>query len=211
MPLPIPNTTVLDAYDESTTFAGNDVLADGFITVANNPVACQLALGKFGQAHWSDEIYLPPSTLPIRPGTRTPVAGIRFRNFVAGSPAQVFGTLFYPGEAGLGAGSPFDSTVSAAGGISPAVTGGRISSLGAVEGGSGFTCNRFAVGSYRITFTAPFAAIPAVVATIATTAVNAHHIRIQNMTVSQFEILISDSGHVSLADAAFNFVVANLA
>lgn len=167
MPLTIQNTTVQDAYSEPATFAGYDVFHDGWITVANNPVACQLALGRYGQAGWSDEIYLPPSTVPLRPGQRTPIAGIRFRNFIAGSPAQVFGSLFYPGEAGLGGGTPFDSVVSAGGAVSGTGTGviaGRVSSAGAILGGSGFTVVRSAVGQYDLTFTTPFNNPPAIVA-----------------------------------------------
>lgn len=116
MPLPIPNTTLLDDYDPTTTFAGNDRIAWGFFTVANQPAFVQLLEGQPGQSHPQPEVYCPPATYPIAGGDRV-IAGIRARNAVAGSPVQFFGSLFYPNEPGIQAGNPFTSTVSASGAI----------------------------------------------------------------------------------------------
>lgn len=125
MPLIIPNTTTQDAYSDDVTFAGGDIFAGGYFTVANNPVAVQLAVGQFGQAHWQDEQYLPPATYPIVPGGRLPISGLRFRSFIAGSPAQVFGGLVYPGEPSVQAGTPYTSVVSAGGAVTPVATTGQ--------------------------------------------------------------------------------------
>lgn len=121
MALLIPNTALLDAYDESTTFAGGDIFQGGFFTIANNPAAVQLGIGAQGQARWADEQYLPPATYPIVPGTRLPVSGLRARNFIAGSVAQLFGGLTYPGEPSIQAGTPYTSTIAASGAIVPDV------------------------------------------------------------------------------------------
>lgn len=118
MALIIPNTTTQDAYDPSTTFAGSDVFAGGYFTVANNPVAVQLAVGELGQAAWQDEQYLPPATYPIVPGGRRPISGLRFRSFIAGTPAQVFGGLVYPGEPSIQAGTPYSATIAPSGAVS---------------------------------------------------------------------------------------------
>lgn len=116
MPLSIPNTTLQDGYVEATTFAGGDVFAWGFFTVANNPAFVQLAQGPLGQAVFQPEIYCPPATYPIAGGERI-ISGIRARNAVAGSIAQFFGSMFYPKEPGIQAGTPFLGQVSASGGI----------------------------------------------------------------------------------------------
>lgn len=121
MPFIIPNTTTQDDFVETTTFAFGDVFASGFITVANNPVALQMAHGPRGQADWGPALYVNPSTFPLQAGGIDPVAGIRFRSFIAGSPAQVFGALFYPGEAAVLAGTPFTQSIAASGAVGAAL------------------------------------------------------------------------------------------
>lgn len=118
MPLSIPNTTVTStSYTSALTFAGTDVFAWGFFTIANNPVFVQLAEGPQGQAVFQDEVYCPPATYPIAGGDRNP-AGIRFRaNSLAAPLPQVFGSLFYPREPGIQAGTPFAGTISPGGGL----------------------------------------------------------------------------------------------
>lgn len=119
MPLSIPNTTVgSSSYTAALTFAGNDVFAWGFFTVANNPVFAQLLEGPHGQAVPQDEVYLPPATYPIAGGDRA-ISGIRFRaNDATVTPLpQVFGTLYYPREPGVQAGTPFPGNISPSGGL----------------------------------------------------------------------------------------------
>lgn len=115
MPLTIPNTTTQDTYVPALTFAGQDVLSSGFFTVANNSVGCRLIHGARGQTREGAEMFLPPGTYPVVGTPQDPIAGIKFRSFTAGAPAQVFGSFFYPNEASLQASSQFTTFVSAAG------------------------------------------------------------------------------------------------
>lgn len=117
MPLAIPNTTTTDAYKDAT-FAGNDVFQSGYFTVANNPVSAQLIVGQRGQSIDYPEMFLPPGTYPIRSHPGRPISGIRFKSFTPGTPAQVFGTLFYPSDSLVEAASPFDAQVSPSGAVS---------------------------------------------------------------------------------------------
>lgn len=119
--LTIPNTTIdNDAYTDAKTFAGNDVFQSGFFTVANNPVFCRLLMGARGLATPQDEVYLPPATYSLQSTPARPVAGLAFRRAVSGSSAQVFGSLVYPNESAIQAGSPFTSVVAASGAVSGA-------------------------------------------------------------------------------------------
>lgn len=172
--LAIPNTTLLDptaAGGGWQQWAGADVLAGGFIVVANNPAEVQVGVGQQGAVlpQWGSSMYLPPGTYPLAAGARQPVAGIRARNYVAGSNSQFFGSLYYPGEAQLLAGSQFDSVVAAGGGVTPPGSGrmitGAVTAAGNVQAGTGFTVNRTGVGVYVVTFTTGFAATPIVLAT----------------------------------------------
>lgn len=119
MPLSIPNTTVPSTnYTDALTFAGNDVFEWGFFTIANNACFCQMLEGERGQSVPQPELFLPPATYPVAGGKR-PISGLRFRAAVAGAtPApQVFGSLFYPNEPGVQAGTPFTGVVSASGAV----------------------------------------------------------------------------------------------
>lgn len=118
MPLTIPNTTVTSTqYSDALTFAGNDVFAWGFVTVANQPCFAQLFQGARGSAVPQDEIYLPPATYPITGGDK-PISGIRFRaNSLATPLPQVFGSLFFPREPGVQAGTPFTGVIAPGGGV----------------------------------------------------------------------------------------------
>lgn len=119
MPRSIPNTTLADAHTEATTFGLGDTFEWGFFTVANNPAFVQIAEGLQGQHIFQEEVYCPPATYPIARGGQ-PIAGLRARNAVAGSNAQFFGSLFYPREPGIQAGTPFSGNVSPGGAISVA-------------------------------------------------------------------------------------------
>lgn len=121
MPLSIPNTTISNqTFTAAATFAGTDVFAYGYFTIANQAAIVQLAVRAQGQAGWGPELYLPPGTYPVQEGTRQPIAGIRFRAAGSASPAaQVFGSFFYPGEVTVQAGNPFTSQVAASGGVTP--------------------------------------------------------------------------------------------
>lgn len=121
MPLSIPNTTLGDAFQAASTFAGHDVFQGGFFVVANNPASVSLAYGPLGQATWGPELYLPQGTYPVVSGSRMPISGIRARNAVAGEVAQFFGSIYYPGEAQVQGGTVFDAIVGAGGSVTPSV------------------------------------------------------------------------------------------
>lgn len=115
--LTIPNTTLEDGYTEDTTWGGTR-LGGGSFVVANNPAAVQIAIGEQGQQHWSEEQYCPPGIYPVGAGSPPSVlAGIRARNFIAGSDAQFFGSFAYPGEAFIGSSSAFDSFIAPSGSV----------------------------------------------------------------------------------------------
>lgn len=117
MPLSIPNTTLQDAYVDATTFGQGDIFSWGFFTVANAGAFVQLYQGVRGQGDWQPEVFCPPATYPIAGSPSRPVSGIRARNAVAGTPCQFFGSIFYPNEPGIQAGTPFSATISATGAV----------------------------------------------------------------------------------------------
>jgi len=123
VPVSLPNTTILDNYPPNPQVAGTDIFATGYFTVANNPVFAQYIYGQQGQDKFSPEFFLAPSVYPIFGNEANPIAGIRFRNAVAGSAAQVFGAFFYRNDPTLTPSSEFLSTISSAGLYTPPSTG----------------------------------------------------------------------------------------
>lgn len=124
MALVIPNTPTQNDYVASTTFAGTDVLAHGYFLVANAGVFARMLHGIHGQAGAGEEGFFPPGIYPLKGGNRPdPIAGIQFRSAVAGTPAQVSGVIYYPGEASIGQGTQFQSEVTGGGGVVPPVSG----------------------------------------------------------------------------------------
>lgn len=123
MPLVIPNTTATAAEEK---LSGVDVLAAGYITIANAPVYMRLYHGAQGQAVPQDEAYYPPGTYPIIGTRKDPIAGIGIRYVDAGATpqAQYFGLFSYFDEATIGAGQPFSGTVDASGAYSGGATVG---------------------------------------------------------------------------------------
>lgn len=122
MPLIIPNTTVNnDSYDSAHTFAGNDIFASGYFTVANNAVLCEILMGPQGQARPIPEQYLPPGTYQIQSNAHNPFSGLKFKRGLSGVDSQVFGAFWYPRESVLQGGNPFTTTISPSGGVSAGV------------------------------------------------------------------------------------------
>lgn len=120
MPRILPNTTTADQYPGTAGGAQigiGDIFGSGFFVVANAAVFAQYFHGPRGQSDNSDELFLPPGTYPLTATAKDPLGGIRFRSAVTGTPAQVFGVLYYPDEATLLASSEFTAAVSPAGGI----------------------------------------------------------------------------------------------
>lgn len=120
MPFVIPNTTTTSKYQ---IFAGNDIFANGFFTIANNPAFVSLQHGVYGFTQPGPDVFLPPGTYPISSGSRDPISGVAFKDAVSGSHAQVFGSIYYPGEASIFSGQSFTSIVAAGGGVTPPPAG----------------------------------------------------------------------------------------
>jgi hypothetical protein len=115
--LAIPITTLATDYTDFTSQDAPYVV--GGITVANNPAVLQFIYGLHGQNSYSPEYYIAPSSLPIYAPDARPIRGLRAKNAVAGSNAIIFGNLFTRNEPQIQAGTPFDSTVSPSGGVTP--------------------------------------------------------------------------------------------
>jgi len=123
MPIALPNTTVADTYpifgSGGAQVAGTDVFSSGWFTVANNAADCEYSYGIQGQYNTGPEIYLAPGTYPLTGSPTLPINGIRFKNHVAGSAAQVWGAFFYKNDPVIQSSNEFTSQVSPSGGVSP--------------------------------------------------------------------------------------------
>jgi hypothetical protein len=122
MPLSLGNTPTADAYPApgagGAQLAGSDIFTSGWFIVANNAVFAEYEFGNQGQLRTSGELYLAPGNYPLIASVENKLCGIRFRSAVAGTPAQVWGTLFYPTDPTLQSSSEFTAAVSPSGGIS---------------------------------------------------------------------------------------------
>jgi hypothetical protein len=79
---------------------------------------------------------------------------------------------------------------------------GGVTSAGAVARGSGFSATRNSVGNFTVTFTAAFAAAPAVVAIAEATNWN---VSLSSVSASNFVLTVIDRNGVSV-DTAFGFI-----
>lgn len=117
--LSIPITTTSDDYTDATTFGGG-LYIGGWVTIANAPILARLKVGKLGAETEQDNVYLTPGTYPISGSEAMPVRAFSARSKIAGSPAMFWGTLVEPNDAGVFAGTPFTSIISAAGQVTAA-------------------------------------------------------------------------------------------
>lgn len=125
-PLVIPQTQTQDAYVDATTFGGPGATPAviGTLNVGNATIFARLIMGSQGQARETSDIQIAPALgIPLAGGTREPILGLKVRSAVAGSPAQVWGVLYYQGEATLLGGQQFSGTVSASGQVTPSPSG----------------------------------------------------------------------------------------
>ena len=165
--------------------------------------------GIYGQSAEVSELFLPPATYPLRAGSRQPIGGLAFRSAVIGVPAQVFGTLFYPGEATLEAASAFDTVVSSSGAISPGgQMTGRVNTDGTIAAGTGFTVIKGTAGRYRVLFNTAFASAPVALAIAFSGA--ARFVELTNITAAEAEFLVWTTAP-ALQDGAFTFLVTPMA
>lgn len=214
MPVSLPNTATANAYPipgaGGAQAAGTDVFASGWFIVANAAAFGEFVYGIQGQYELSPEMFLSPGNYPIQASQSKAISGIRFRSAVAGVPAQVFGTFFYPTDPTLQAASEFTSTVSTTGGVTPPSGGaqltGQITSGGGITAGTGFTVAHGGTGLYTVTFTTPFAATPTIVTTIFDSGGSQHHaMDITAQSAAAFSVKITDNVGTPV-DTFWNFL-----
>lgn len=97
----INNVTVGDQYTDPTTIKDVFNSNGGYFLIGNNDCFMQLQYNIQGQLSWTKEIHVPTGSGQIFPGT----AGIRFRNFVAGSAALLSAALSENKEPSISIGS----------------------------------------------------------------------------------------------------------
>lgn len=209
MPRVLPNTTTADTYpglgQGGAQIGIGDIFGTGFFVVANQAVFCQYFHGANAQQDNSSDIYLPPGTYPLQGTDKDPLGGIKFKSANIGKPAQVFGVFYYPDEAQLLASAEFTANVSPNGSVTgTSVMTGKVDSAGNRIAGTGFTSARTALGTYHITFTSPFAAIPVLTVAQVVAALTSNSIAVGNTTVNGFDVF-SQTGGIGAVDIAFDF------
>lgn len=164
MSISIENITTQDAYVDANSFGQGTPIVQGWYIVANAVAGVQLTTGLHGQPARQEEVPCPPGIYPLQSNPKNPIQRIAFRSFVAGTPAQIIGALFYPADSFIQSGGSFDSQISSGGGVTPpgavAFVTGSVSAAGAVLRGTGYTVAHPGAGLYTITFNAPFTQIP---------------------------------------------------
>jgi hypothetical protein len=211
LPLVIPQTATQDTYVNALTFGGQSPIAQGVINIANATVFARLVTGVQGQAKQSNDIQIAPALgIPLAAGVRDSILGLQFRSAVAGTPAQVWGVLYYPGEATLLGGQQFSGTVANNGSVTPvtsSVLTGQIAAAGTVTAGTGFTVSAHpSAGIYTISFTTAFAATPTVVTSIFDSGAGLHHaMDITAQSAAAFSVKITDNVGTPV-DTAWNFL-----
>lgn len=221
--LAIPNTTTTASYDATgaAAFPATDSgaltpYASGFLFVANNPAFVSIRKGRTSGSSgvWAPEVLVQPTMVPLTttpgpPGATDFIFGVRARDGVAGSHAQVFGALFQPGEASFVPSGQFNGTVSPSGGFSPGtgvINGitGSVSAAGAIVSGTGFAVAKGAAGQYTISFTTALSAVPVVVDTGSSNN-GSSSVNFYNKTTGGFQVS-AQTITVGAADVPFDFI-----
>lgn len=93
------------------------------------------------------------------------------------------------------------------------IIAGDVASGGAIQSGVGFTAVRLGTGSYRVTFSNPFASTPIVVASLIDTAADDNFITVHAVSNGQFEVRSMDldsttavPDRVTAQDSRFSFI-----
>lgn len=126
MGLSIENITTQNDYVPANTFGQATPIIAGWYIVANAVAAVQLTTGIHGQPTKQEEVICPPGIYPIQSNQKNPITTIAFRSFVAGTPAQVVGAVFYPSDSFIQSGGAFDSQITPGGGIVPPTVPGTV-------------------------------------------------------------------------------------
>ncbi len=125
MGLSIDNITTQNDFVPANAFGQGTPIVAGWYIVANAVAGVRLTTGIHGQPSRQDEVICPPGVYPIQSNPKNPITTIEFRSFLAGTPAQVVGALFFPSDSFIQAGGAFDSQITPGGGVTP--PGGGVS------------------------------------------------------------------------------------
>lgn len=196
MGISIENITTQNDYVPANTFGQGTPMVAGWFIVANAVCSVQLTTGLHGQPSKQEEVSCPPGIYPIQSNPKNPITTIAFRSFVAGTPAQIIGAVFYPADSFIQSGGSFDSQISSGGGVTPpgsSLLTGEISAAGAITQGTGFTVAHPGVGIYDITFTTPFSAAPAAFITPIDTNLRIPHLDPAFQAAGSIRIVMLDS------------------
>lgn len=121
---PLPNTTTTSRLTDTVLSAGGPCSAGGLV-IANNPVSVLITHGP-EQGTTMDTLYpyIAPTTLPLVSGPQDYLYAVYIAEAIAGNHAQVSGFLTPLGLAGIGVGTAFNQTITAAGVVT--VPGGEL-------------------------------------------------------------------------------------
>ena len=200
----INQITTQAGYTAAATIEGVWNSPGGYYNVLAGAAYMELQYAPPGQGvgglTWTNEVYIPVGTGALTQGT----TGVRFRD--AGSstgPAVVTAALSAEAEPVVVIGAPGNVTATVT--VSAVITGIIPASGTTQTAGTGFTYTHTnGTGVYVFSFTTPFVAIPAIVATFRD-AVNAspYNIYITAIAASGFTLTIGDGG--ARADIGFTF------
>jgi hypothetical protein len=111
----INNVAAGDAYTDDCTLGPDFTTNAAVITVANNAVLMQFAIGKVGDWRWTDEreFFSIPQSFRV-----ADIIGVKFRNANPGQTARILAVLSGVGDPDFQSGIPFTGTLSASGAIS---------------------------------------------------------------------------------------------
>jgi hypothetical protein len=112
----INNVAVADAYTPALILGPDYSARRAVITVANNPVLMQFAIGDVGNWRWTDEreFFSIPQSFRVNK-----VIGVKFRNANAGQVARVLAVLSGDEDPDFESGVPFSGILSPTGAITP--------------------------------------------------------------------------------------------
>jgi hypothetical protein len=155
--VPNPLTGVLlagTAYADAATIQDVFNPNGGSFLIVGGSVVYSLQYGRLGESFWTQDVQSVPGGGVI-PKDAT---GVKFKNLSAALPATVSAVIAQGDEPSL--------ALTFAGAVTGTFITGRVSSAGAIVGGTGFSVVFGGVNTYAITFTTAFAATPVVLVQI---------------------------------------------
>jgi hypothetical protein len=190
----IDSKTTSNAYTDACTIEGIWGSNGGFFSVIQADVFAELQWGIQGQGEWTDEVHVPVGPGQIFPGT----SGIKFRSYVAGTPAIVSASIAYPRQPTL--------LITASGTVTiatPSVITGITTAAGGIVAGTGFAVAHPGTGVYNVTYTTSFSSAPVTEVTARDSSIVA---AVSNVTATGLTIRMFDSATQAPIDNGFHFL-----